>query len=260
MNTYKSPNWDRFRGETLKIGLIISLAFVLFAFNYTTYDTPIEEIAFEQLKELEEEIPVRTTEFPKPPPPPVVTEIPEIIVPDPLPPPADVVVVSKDDDVKDEPIITKEEPVNAPIAYKPTPAPNPTPAPIVIPVEKEPESDEPLRFADYMPLFGDCNYGANEKSITRNCSDKALLSYFAKNIKYPRIAVENGIHGKVYVEFHIDENGNIKDAIIPRGIGGGCDQEVLRVIEGMPKWKAGKHNGRPVSIKFTMPVEFKLKN
>ncbi len=260
MNTYKSPNWDRFRGETLKIGLIISLAFVLFAFNYTTYETPVEEIKFEYLKELEEEIPVRTTDFPKPPPPPVVTEIPEIIVPDPPPPPADVVLVSKESDTKEEPITTREEPVNVPVEIKPPPTPKPKPAPIVIPVAKEPESDEPLIFADYMPLFGDCNYGQDEKSDTKNCSDKALLSYFANKLKYPRVAVENGIEGKVFVEFHIDKDGNIKDAIIRRGIGGGCEQEVLRVIKGMPKWKAGKHNGRPVSVKFTMPVVFELNN
>ena len=258
MNAYKSPNWDRFRGETLKIGLIISLTFVLFAFNYTSYDVEEKNITFEVLKPFEEEIPVRTTSFPKPPPPPVIKDVPDIILPDPTPPPSDEIVIPKKEPEQKEISTVKEEPKNIPIKPKSIPKPKPAPAPIVKPEPIEPESDEPIVFADYMPLFGECSYGLDDKSLSRNCSDKALLAYFANNIKYPSMAVENGIEGKVFVEFHIDKNGNIKDAIIRRGIGGGCEQEVLRIIKGMPKWKAGKHKGRPVSVKFTIPVNFKL--
>lgn len=259
MRKYISPNWDRYRGEALKIGMIISLAFVLFAFNYTRYDSPAKEIIFTDLVELEDEIPVRTTDFPKPPAPPIIKDVPEIILNAPEPPRVEVVQVQKVDNPIEDKAIIKTEVVNVPVKFKPSPAPKPKPAPIVPPKKSEDNKpEEALRFADYMPLFGECSYDEADKSTVRNCSDKAILKYFARKIKYPTPAKQNGIEGKVAVEFHIDKFGNIKDAIIRRDIGGGCGDEVLRVIKGMPKWKAGKHNGRPVAVKFTMPVSFVL--
>lgn len=86
-----------------------------------------------------------------------------------------------------------------------------------------------------------------------------LFEYLQKNIKYPPVARENGIQGRVYVTFVVDKDGKIRDAKILRGIGGGCDEEALRVVRAMPEWKAGRQNGRSVQVQYNLPVNFTLK-
>ncbi len=88
--------------------------------------------------------------------------------------------------------------------------------------------------------------------------DEARLKFLADNIEYPKIAKESGIQGTVYATFVIDTNGRITDAKILRGIGGGCDEEMLRVLSLMPTWKAGKQAGKKVRVQFTMPMRFTL--
>jgi protein TonB len=89
--------------------------------------------------------------------------------------------------------------------------------------------------------------------------DKGRVEFMASNIKYPPMAKDAGIMGKVYVNFVVDENGNVVESKLIRGIGGGCDEEALRVINSMPKWKPGKQNGTPVRVQFSIPIEFTLK-
>ncbi len=88
--------------------------------------------------------------------------------------------------------------------------------------------------------------------------DEARNQFLAKYIIYPKNATENGIQGTVYVSFIVDSNGKISEIKILSGIGGGCDEEVIRVVKLMPKWKPGTANGKPVKIIFHMPVYFKL--
>jgi protein TonB len=82
--------------------------------------------------------------------------------------------------------------------------------------------------------------------------------FLATNIVYPQQATENGIQGTVYVSFVVDSKGNVTDVKILRGIGGGCDEEALRVVKMMPKWHPGKQNGKQVRVLFNMPIYFKL--
>ncbi|REJ80976.1 MAG: energy transducer TonB [Bacteroidetes bacterium] len=86
-----------------------------------------------------------------------------------------------------------------------------------------------------------------------------LFEYLSKNIKYPPVARENGIQGRVYVTFVVDKDGKVKDAKVLRGIGGGCDEEAIRVVKAMPQWKPGKQNGRNVQVQYNLPVSFTLK-
>jgi protein TonB len=86
-----------------------------------------------------------------------------------------------------------------------------------------------------------------------------LMEYLRNNTKYPTIARENGISGKVYVAFVVDKDGKIKDAKVVRGQGGGLDEEALRVVRTMPEWKPGRQNGRNVAVHFNLPVNFTLK-
>jgi protein TonB len=82
--------------------------------------------------------------------------------------------------------------------------------------------------------------------------------FLAENIQYPLQASELNIQGTVYLQFVVDSKGNITDAKILRGIGGGCEEEALRVIKMMPQWHPGRQNGKSVRVLYTMPVSFKL--
>ena len=86
----------------------------------------------------------------------------------------------------------------------------------------------------------------------------ALMQYLAKSIKYPVIAQENGIQGRVTCTFVINKDGSIVDAQVLRGIDPSLDKEALRVINAMPKWSPGKQRGKPVRVKYTVPVMFRL--
>lgn len=88
--------------------------------------------------------------------------------------------------------------------------------------------------------------------------DDARNRFLAMNIVYPESATRYGIQGTVYVQFIIDQNGIVTDAKILKGIGGGCDEESLRVVKLMPKWYPGKQNGKVVNVLFNMPIYFKL--
>lgn len=88
--------------------------------------------------------------------------------------------------------------------------------------------------------------------------EAALIAYIGKNTKYPAIARENNIEGRVFISFVVEKDGNISDVKVVRGIGGGCDEEAKRVIKSLPRFTPGKQNGRPVRVQFNVPVNFKL--
>ena len=82
--------------------------------------------------------------------------------------------------------------------------------------------------------------------------------FIAENIRYPEEAKELGIQGKVYVNFVVEADGSISNVNVARGIGGGCDEEAVRVVKLMPKWKPGKQQGMPVRVQFNLPIKFTL--
>jgi TonB family protein len=86
----------------------------------------------------------------------------------------------------------------------------------------------------------------------------ALLDYLGRNIEYPKEAREGDVQGKVVVKFVVCENGTLCNEEVIRSIGGGCDEEVIRVVKAMPKWKPGKQNGKAVKVYYTLPVSFKF--
>ncbi len=88
--------------------------------------------------------------------------------------------------------------------------------------------------------------------------DESRIKFLTENIKYPQMAKESGIQGTVYVTFVIDERGRVADVKVLRGIGGGCDEEAVRVVKMMPPWNAGKQSGKPVRVQFNMPIKFTL--
>ncbi len=88
---------------------------------------------------------------------------------------------------------------------------------------------------------------------------EALAKFLQKEVKYPEIARKAGVEGKVFVQFVVGNDGAIRDVEVVRGIGGGCDEEAIRLVKSMPKWIPGKQNGRAVAVRFSMPITFKLR-
>lgn len=86
----------------------------------------------------------------------------------------------------------------------------------------------------------------------------AFAKYLGRNLRYPYAAVENNITGRVLVSFIIEKNGELSDIKVVRGIGGGCDEEAIRVLKKSPPWSPGKQNGRLVRVAYTVPIYFQL--
>jgi len=241
----------RYRAIYFKVGLICSLSFVIMAFNYTVYDVPVD--AYEEpIVELHIDIPVIRTapEKPKVLPPPVTQ-------------PTENIEEAEDLEFIEEPLPEKTEtpaplqPVKEVIETPASPKEVKAPAPILEPVIEEKE--EPFWvIVEEMPRFGDCDDESMDKNEKRICSDRSLLSYIYKHVRYPAIARENGVHGTVVLEFIIDEKGKIMDAKIIRNVGAGCGEEALRVIQGMPNWRPGKQRTKNVKVKMKLPIKFRL--
>ena len=88
--------------------------------------------------------------------------------------------------------------------------------------------------------------------------DAALMGYLRDNIKYPTVAAENGVQGRVLVGFVVERDGSITDVNILRGVDPSLDREAMRVVKSMPRWNPGKQNGSAVRVKYQVPVSFRL--
>lgn len=88
--------------------------------------------------------------------------------------------------------------------------------------------------------------------------EQAMMDFVGKNVQYPKEAMEKEISGRVLVGFIVEKDGSVNEVKIVRGIGGGCDEEAVRVVKAMPKWKPGKQDGKTVRVSYTMPFFFKM--
>ncbi len=88
--------------------------------------------------------------------------------------------------------------------------------------------------------------------------EEALFAYINEEMKYPEFAVSEGIQGTVYLTFLVERDGSIHEVKVLRGIGGGCDEEALRVMRNMPNWSPGKLDDKPIPVQYNLPIQFKL--
>ena len=109
---------------------------------------------------------------------------------------------------------------------------------------KKTANDKVLEKAEVMPEFPG--------------GDQAMMDFVADNVKYPQEAIDKEISGRVMVGFVVEKDGSISDVKVVKGIGGGCDEEAVRVVNAMPKWKPGMDKGKPVRVSYMMPITFKL--
>ena len=228
MELKKNPKADleKRRGLYLEIGLVVILAASLIAFNVKSYDKD-ESTGFErQAEQVEEEIIIQTDiQEPPPPPPPETPEVTTIIE-----------VVSDDKEIEKEVNFSTE-------------VTDDTKNIAIVQVQIEEEEDE-----TETQIF---TVVENEPEFPGGM--EALYKYLAQNIKYPQLARENNITGKVYVTFVVEKDGSIANPKVLRDIGGGCGAEAIRVVKAMPKWNPGKQRGKAVRVQFNLPVNFNLR-
>ena len=103
----------------------------------------------------------------------------------------------------------------------------------------------------------DAVYSVVEKMPEFPGGQAALIKYLSENVEYPLIAKENGIQGRVLCEFIVDKDGSITEVKVTRSVDPSLDKEAMRVIKSMPKWNPGKQKGKPVRVKYTMPINFR---
>ena len=87
----------------------------------------------------------------------------------------------------------------------------------------------------------------------------AMMKYIMENMKYPKQAMKEGIQGRVTVSFIVEKDGRVSNVRLLHSVQSALDKEAIRVVKSMPKWTPGKHNGKPVRVRFNLPVMFKLK-
>lgn len=114
-----------------------------------------------------------------------------------------------------------------------------------------------FRKPDLKPSFKGCD-NFIDKREKEKCAEEKMLMFVYKQIKYPALARDKGVEGMVVAGFTIDSNGNVGDAKILRDIGAGCGEEVLRLVQTMPKWNPGMEEGQTVGSYFFLPVRFRL--
>ncbi|MGZ4001705.1 MAG: energy transducer TonB, partial [Mucilaginibacter sp.] len=185
--------------------------------------------------------PVNKQKPPPPPPEPPKPKIDQVKFPPP--------VVKPDNEVKEQPPTVKELEVADPGQKNQKGDPN---ADIVI--------NTPVGNGDEKAVTEDENkiFTAVEQEPTPAGGIGKFYEYLSKNIRYPAVAKENNIQGKVFLTFVVEKDGAITDVKVLRGLGSGCDEEAMRVLRAAPKWKPGIQNGRPVRVQYQVPISFAL--
>jgi protein TonB len=121
--------------------------------------------------------------------------------------------------------------------------------------------DEPVGNADVKQVVEENPnqiFTAVEQVPTFQGGEAGFNKYLQKSIRYPAIARENNVQGRVIVQFVVERDGSLTDIKVVRGIGSGCDEEAVRALKASPKWKPGIQNGRPVRVQYSVPVSFAL--
>ena len=228
MEVKKYPYCDLncYRNIFIEIGLVLALGICLLAFEMKTTVKKAEIEGSIVTEEVESEIiPItrqQEVQPPEPPPPPKVVEVLNI--------------VSNDVEITDDlEIMDTEADDQTSIDATPVPANYQQ-------VEEEEEEAPVFYIVEEMPEFPG--------------GELALRQFLANAIKYPAIAQENGIQGKVYVNFVVGKDGRVTDAQVIRSVDPSLDKEALRVINNLPTWKPGKQRGQPVRVAFTVPINF----
>ena len=227
MEIKKSEHADLERGKStsLLIGFVIALGVMFVALEWTQREVEdnSELYTAKDISINEEMIPITLPEKKTVPPPPAAVTKADIIE-----------IVEDDADIEEDIMASTEDNVEWVDLddYD------------VVEVEPEPEEEEIFMVVEDQPEFPG--------------GTAALLEYLRKNIKYPAICRENNIQGRVLVTFIVNKDGAIVEPEVVKSVNPSLDTEALRVISTMPNWKPGSQRGKPVRVKYTVPVNFRL--
>ncbi len=206
------------------LGMSVTLAALILLFNWKSYDAGIvDDLGTLQSASFEELIEPPNTDQPPPPPPKVIQQAVIVEVPD--------EEILEEVNIEIDVEVTEDMVVQQVIFDEV--------------IEEEEEAEEIFQIVEHNPE----PVGGYS----------AFYKYVSENIKYPSTARRMSIQGKVFVKFVVDKNGNIKDVAAVKGIGGGCDEEAVRIIENSPQWTPGKQRGKSVNVYMMLPITFMLK-
>jgi protein TonB len=224
MEAKKSEKADLTKKSWLffNIGLVVSLLLAVMAFEYRKYDdTGVKDLS-KNNNQVEEILEVPPTDQPPPPPPkiqqPQIVEVP------------DEEEIEEEIKVEFDVEVTEDTKVEE-ITLQPV--------------------EEPKEEVDEI-------FTVVEESATPKGGMQAFYEYVGKKLKYPAQARRMGTEGKVFVQFVINKDGSISDVVAIKGIGAGCDEEAVRIIQSAPPWTPGKQRGKPVKQRMVLPITFKL--
>lgn len=227
MEIKKSEHADleKGKGTSLLIGFVIALGVMFVALEWTQREVEdnSELYTARDVSLNEEMIPITLPEKKTVPPPPAAVTKAEIIE-----------IVEDDADIEEDIMASTEDNVEWVDIDEYD----------VVTVEPEPEEEEIFMVVEDQPEFPG--------------GTAALLEYLRKNIKYPAICRENNIQGRVLVTFIVNKDGAIVEPEVVKSVNPSLDKEALRVISQMPNWKPGSQRGKPVRVKYTVPVNFRL--
>ena len=223
MEAKKTPKADleSKRRIFLQVGIVVALVAVWLAFEWKQYERQVIDLGQLEIEIIEEEdIPITRPETPPPPPPPDAS--------------TELVIVDDDVEIEEEFMIDIEATVYTEVQE-------------FVPIMKQEEeiAEETIfTIVEDQPGFPG--------------GDGALMQYLQQNLRYPTMAREAGIQGTVFVTFVVERDGSISDVRILRGVGGGLDEEAVRVVRGMPRWTPGRQRGQAVRVQFNLPIRFVL--
>ena len=211
-----------------EIGLVVALLVVLGAFQWSSKEKSTETLQADNFVVVEEEMVPITTDVPPPPPEaptePVVSDIIDIV----------------DDDIKvDNTLLLSTEDEGLAITVKDYVAESTY-------VEEEIEEEVPFAIVEHKPKF----QGGDQNDFTK---------WVFNNIVYPEIAKENGVQGRVILQFTVDKDGSVKNVKVLRGVDSSLDKEAVRVVSSSPKWEPGRQRDKPAKVTFVFPVIFQLR-
>ncbi|PKA97545.1 outer membrane transport energization protein TonB [Flavobacteriaceae bacterium MAR_2009_75] len=233
MEPKKNPKADVGRNSSLYfvIGLALTMALVYGALEWKTYDeTNDYDISMNVDDDLDEEVPMtEQIKTPPPPPPPAAPEIIEVVEDEEE---VEETVIESTETSQEEEIIEVED----------------------VEVEEEVEDvDVPFAVIEDVPIFPGCENESNKRA----CFQQMMQKHISKNFRYPEIAQEMGVQGRVSVMFTIQKDGSIGNVRM-RGPDKNLEKEAARIIGKLPKMTPGKQRGRPVRVPFSIPITFKL--
>lgn len=222
----RKENFEKNTSVYFGMGLVVALSFLLVAFEWSTEMRRPDIFGYTSAtpEVIELDLNVKVPEPPKP-----KIEEPQLLSPDKL--------IATDDPVESVKIETTEDTPERKIVINALPEPPGG--------NREKEVEMPLDFAEISPRY--------------EGGQSALMKFLSESIRYPAVDIEQGIEGRVICTFIVEKDGSITDINVVRGVSPTIDKEAVRVVSAMSHWTPGYQNGKPVRVKFTLPIIFRLK-